>query len=41
MKRNIITCARKIPEGQITKNSRSYAGDGNADINAIIKDILD
>ncbi|KAI8935807.1 hypothetical protein NX059_007324 [Plenodomus lindquistii] len=41
LKRSIASCARRIPQGQIPETSRQYAADASADIDIVIKDVMD
>ncbi|CAN9193306.1 unnamed protein product [Alternaria alternata] len=40
LKRSIASCAGRIPQGQISEASREYAGDSNADVDAVVKDVM-
>ncbi|RII05523.1 hypothetical protein CUC08_Gglean010202 [Alternaria sp. MG1] len=41
LKRSIASCAGRIPLGQIPETSRQYAADASADIDAVVKDVMD
>ncbi|RYN53640.1 hypothetical protein AA0117_g13334 [Alternaria alternata] len=41
LKRSIASCAGTIPQGQIPETSRQYASDASADIDAVVKDVMD
>jgi hypothetical protein len=41
LKRSIASCAGSIPPGQIPETSRQYAADASADIDAVVKDVMD
>jgi hypothetical protein len=41
LKRSIASCAGRIPSGQISETSRQYAADASADIDAVVKDVMD
>ena len=41
LKRSIASCAGRIPQGQIPETSREYASDSNADIDVVVKDVMD
>jgi hypothetical protein len=38
--RSIASHASKIPPGQISEISRTYAGDSGTDVNAVVKDVM-
>ncbi|KAH7372236.1 hypothetical protein BKA66DRAFT_423213 [Pyrenochaeta sp. MPI-SDFR-AT-0127] len=40
VKRSIASHASKIPSGQIPETSRTYAADSGADVNAVVKDVM-
>lgn len=40
LKRSIASCATRIPLGQIPETSRAYAANSNANIDAIVNDVL-
>jgi hypothetical protein len=41
LKRSIASCAGRIPQGQISEASREYASDSNADVDVVVKDVMD
>jgi tetratricopeptide (TPR) repeat protein len=41
LKRSIASCAGRIPHGQIPETSRMYAGDSGADVDAVVRDVMD
>jgi tetratricopeptide (TPR) repeat protein len=40
LKRSIASHASRIPQGQISETSRTYAGDSGADVDAVVKDVI-
>jgi hypothetical protein len=40
LKRNIASCASRIPQGQIAEANRAYAAGGTVDIDAVVRDAL-
>lgn len=40
LKRGIASSASRIPEGQISKLSRTYSTDGNGDINIVVREVI-
>ena len=40
LKRSIAKCAGRIPQGQLSEASRSYATDSGADANAVVRDVM-
>ncbi|KAH7126725.1 hypothetical protein B0J11DRAFT_460046 [Dendryphion nanum] len=40
VKRSIASCAGRIPQGQIPETSRAYAAGSNADVDAVIRDVM-
>jgi hypothetical protein len=40
LKRSIVRCASRIPQGQIPEPSRTYAESSGADIAAVVKDVM-
>jgi tetratricopeptide (TPR) repeat protein len=40
LKRSIASHASRIPQGQISETSRTYAGDSSADVDAVVKDVM-
>jgi hypothetical protein len=40
LKRSIASCAGRIPQGQISEASREYASNSNADVDAVVKDVI-
>ena len=40
IKRSIVSCAGRIPQGQIPETSRGYAGDSSADVDTVVKHVM-
>jgi hypothetical protein len=40
LKRSIAGHASRIPQGQITETSRTYAGDSSTDVNVVVRDVM-
>jgi len=40
LRRSIASCASRIPEGQISEASRTYAADGSTDVNTVVGDVM-
>lgn len=40
LKRSIASCASRIPQRHIPETSRAYTADGSADIDAIVRDVM-
>ncbi|KAH7126726.1 hypothetical protein B0J11DRAFT_284076 [Dendryphion nanum] len=40
VKRSIASCAGRVPHGQIPETSRAYAAGSNADVDAVIRDVM-
>ena len=40
VKRSIASCASRIPQGQISETSRSYAANSNTSIDAVVREVL-
>jgi hypothetical protein len=40
LRRSIASCASRIPEGQISEASRAYANDSRADVDKVVRDVL-
>jgi hypothetical protein len=41
LRRSITSCASRIPQGQIPETSRAYSADGSANIDVVVKDVMD
>jgi hypothetical protein len=40
LKRSIVSCASRIPEGQISEKSRTCSTSGSGDLDAVIKEVM-
>jgi hypothetical protein len=40
LRRDIASCAGRIPPGQIAETSRTYAADSGADVDVVVKDVM-
>lgn len=41
LERSIVSCAGRIPRGQIPEKSRAYAADSNGSVDTVVKDVMD
>ena len=41
LKRSVASCARRIPEGQISETSKTYSTGGNGDLGAVVREVMD
>jgi hypothetical protein len=40
LKQSIVTCASRIPEGQIAESSRAYSATSAGNVNAVVRDVM-
>jgi hypothetical protein len=40
LRRDIASCAGRIPPGQVAETSRMYAADSGADVDVVVKDVM-
>lgn len=41
LKQSIASCAIRIPQGQISETSRAYSADGSADVDVVVREVMD